>query len=55
MTRHASWLNNKFLGASDEHLHINKIRISYETVYMNRAMLGTTVAEIDCHNIRRNS
>jgi len=55
MTRHASWLNNKFLGASDEHLHINTIRTSYETVYMNRAMLGTTVAEIDCHNIRRNS
>ena len=55
MTRHASWLNNKFLGSSDEHLHINTIRISYEKVYMNRAMRGTTIAEIDCCNIRRNS
>jgi hypothetical protein len=55
MTRHAAWLNNTFLGENDEHLHINTICISYETVYMNRDMLRTTTAEVDCHNIRRNS
>jgi hypothetical protein len=55
MTHHASWLNNTFLGESDENLHINTICIGYETVYMNRDMLRTTTAEIDGHNIRRNS
>lgn len=53
--RHASWLNNTFLGESDENLHINTICISYETVCMNRGMLRIATAEIDCHNIRRNS
>jgi hypothetical protein len=55
MTSHASWLNNTFLGESDGNLHINTICISYETAYMNRDMLRTTTAEIDCHNIRRKS
>jgi hypothetical protein len=53
MARHASRLNITFLGESKEHLHINTICISYETVYMTRDTHGTTIAKIDSHNIRR--
>ena len=52
--RHAFWLNISFLCESEEHLHINTICISYDMVYMSHDMLRTTIAEINCHNIRQN-